>query len=116
MNVSKVGSEDLLFHHTKTLVKLLRRTLPEKCPNAELFLVHKVTIKKRTHQRKILHGTTNGKVSNTVVSHDFNMTSFSPCCHNWLSCFCFCACICLLSRNFCLVCYRLCAEQLLAFH
>ena len=66
--------------------------------------------------KKNLHWTTNGKVFNTVVSHDFNMTSFSPCCHNWLACICFCACICLLSRIFCLACYRLCVEQLLAFH
>ena len=66
--------------------------------------------------KKILHWTANGKVFNTVVSHDFNMTSFSPCCHNRLACICFCACICLLSRIFCLACYRLCVEQWLAFH
>ena len=64
----------------------------------------------------MLHWTTNGKVFNTMVSHDFNMTSFRSCCHNWLACICFCACICLLSRIFCLACYRLCVEQLLAFH
>ena len=46
------------------------------------------------------------KVFHTVVSHDFNMMSFSPCCHNCLACICFCACICLLSRTFCLACYR----------
>ena len=51
-----------------------------------------------------------------MVSHDFNMTSFSPCCHNWLGCICFCACICLLSRIFYLACYLLCVEQWLAFH
>ena len=51
-----------------------------------------------------------------MVSHDFDMTSFSPCCHNWLACVCFCACICLLFPIFCLACYRLCVEQRLAFH
>ena len=51
-----------------------------------------------------------------MVSHDFNMTSFSPCCHNWLGCICFCVCICLLSRIFYLACYLLCVEQWLAFH
>ena len=50
-----------------------------------------------------------------MVSHDFNMTSFSPFCHNWLACICLCACICLLFRIFCLACYRLCVEQCLAF-
>ena len=84
--------------------------------------LHKVTIKNANFfvlvviSEKILHWTTNGKVFNTMVSHDFNMTSFSPCCHNWLACICFCACICLLSRIFCLACYRLCVEQWLAFH
>ena len=56
------------------------------------------------------------KVFNTMVSHDFNMTSFNPCCHNWLACICSCACICLLPRIFCLACYRLFVEQWLAFH
>ena len=51
-----------------------------------------------------------------MISHDFNMTSFSPCCHNWLACICFCAFICLLSRIFCLACYRLCVQKLLAFN
>ena len=100
---------------------LLTYSLREKCPNTELFLVLKVTIKNanffvlivsclHTHQQK--HFTlNNGKVFNTVVSHDFNMTSLSPCCHNWLTCICFCVCICLLSRIFCLACYRLCVEQ-----
>ena len=99
-----------------------------KCPNTELFLVLKVTIKNayffvlivlclRTHLRKIfLHWTTNGKVFNTMVLHDFNMTSFSPCCHNWLACICFCVRICLLPRVFCFACYCLCVEQWLAFH
>ena len=105
------------------------RTIPQrkKCLNTEFFLVHKVTIKNakffvlivsclRTRQQKILHWTTNGTVFNKMVSHDFNMTSFGHCCHNWLACICFCACIYLLSQIFCLACYRLRVEQWLAFH
>ena len=117
---------------------LVRTPLLEKYPNTELLLVcifpysdwktPQVYDQKRklfrtnsfvlaqSSAKKILHWTTNGKVFNTMVSHDFNMTSFSPCCHNWLACICFCACICLLYRIFCLACYRLCVEQLLTFH
>ena len=35
-----------------------------------------------------------------MLWYDFNMTSFSPCWHNWLACICFCTCICLLSAYF----------------
>ena len=66
--------------------------------------------------KKSLHWITNGKGFSTLVSHDFNMTSFSPCCHDWLACIYFCACICLLSPIFCLVCCCLFVEQLLPFH
>ena len=41
------------------------------------------------------------------------MTSFSPCCHNWLLGIYFCACICLLPRTYYLACYLLCVERLL---
>ena len=88
-----------------------------------VFSDHKVTIKKakffvlivsclRTHQRKNLQWTTNVKVFNTMVSHDW----ISPCCYNWLARICFCVCICLLPRIFYLACYRLWVERLLAFH
>ena len=70
----------------------------------------------RTQQWKKLQWTTKVKVFNTMVSHECNMTSFSPCFHKWLASICFCAWVCLLPRIFCLACYRLCIEQFLAFH
>ena len=68
----------------------------------KLFRTNNFVLAHSSDQRKSLHKTTNVKVFNTMVSLDFNMTSFSPCCHNWLACICFSVCICLLSRIFCL--------------
>ena len=34
-----------------------------------------------------------------MVSRDFKMTSFSPCCHNWLARSCFCACYSACANN-----------------
>ena len=96
---------------------LAKQTLREKCPNMEFFLALSFSelnpqgydrkrklfrtnnfVFAHSSAKKNLHWITNGKVFNTMVSYDFNMTSFSPCCHNWLACICFCACIYLLSR------------------
>ena len=104
-----VGTVMKLFEQWKS--RFERTLFCEKCSNTQFFWS---TMLRSKTQKNAKNLTLNN--FNTMVSHDFNMTLFSPRCHNWLACICFCACICLLSQTFCLVCYRLCVEQLLAFH
>ena len=68
------------------------------------------------HQRINLQWRTNVKVLKYNSITWLNVTSFSPCCHNWLAFICFCACIYSLLRIFCLARYRVCVERLPAFY
>ena len=99
--------DTLLSTHGKICIRESPQGYDQKCKH---FRTNSFVL-----AQKNLHWTTNDKVFNAMVSHDSNIMSFSPCCHNRLACICFCACICLLSPIFCLACYLLCVEHLPAF-
>ena len=111
------------FESTNKLLPFTARNMPKyglplihivMIKNANFFMV--IVSLLRTHQWREFTMNNWREVLQCNGITWLNVTSFRPCCHNWLVCICFCVCVCLLPRTFCLVCYCLCVEQLLAFH